>query len=229
MIISLTLMRNMYNKGITTLNSMQTHNKKKKLLKHSVKEVYDKATGELSKHEETNDFLVSSEPAFVKLYLDGIQAIYKLSSSNHSVLNELLKLTSYGGEIILNASVKKRICAFLDTSIGTFDNALLALKKADIIAQKDRGCYMVNPELFGKGAWSEVYKDRARYKKIKLTIEYSGDRQAKRTVKTEIVDDVEQIELLAQSKSISSEEFLAGLDKLDLEGSSPFDDDDDDN
>lgn len=149
---------------------MQKPNSKKKILKHTVKEIYDKETGELLTQEDIKDFAVSSEPAFVKLYLDGIQAIYKLNSSNHSILNELLKITSYGGEIILNSAVKKRICAYLNTSVGTFDNSLITLKKADIIAQKDRGCYMINPELFGKGAWSEVYKDRAKYKKIKMTI-----------------------------------------------------------
>ena len=207
---------------------MQKPNSKKKILKHTVREIYDKETGELLTQEDIKDFTVSSEPAFVKLYLDGIQAIYKLNSSNHSILNELLKITSYGGEIILNSAVKKRICAYLNTSIGTFDNSLIALKKADIIAQKDRGCYMINPELFGKGAWSEVYKDRAKYKKIKMTIEFSGANKARKTVKTEIIDDNEEIELVAKSRNITSEELLAEVAKEDerffpTSGPSPFD------
>ncbi|MBK3508364.1 replication/maintenance protein RepL [Pseudomonas sp. MF6747] len=206
---------------------MNQPNKTKKILKHSIKETYDSVTGELTKQEEVTAFSVSSEPAFVKLYLDGIQAIYKLNSSNHSVLNELLKITNYGGEIILNAAVKKRICAFLNTSIGTFDNTLLILKKSDIIRQKDRGCYMVNPELFGKGPWVEVYKDRAKYKKLKMTIEYSGSKQAKRTVKTELVDDPEAILLEANLRGITSDALLAeikNLEEINFDGPSPFDD-----
>ncbi|MBD8495599.1 replication/maintenance protein RepL [Pseudomonas coleopterorum] len=199
----------------------------KKVLKHTIKETYDRETGELQLQEEVTDYSVSSEPAFVKLYLDGIQAIYKLNSSNHAFLNELLKITNYGGEIILNPAVKKRICAFLNSSIGTFDNTLLTLKRADIIRQKDRGCYMVNPELFGKGPWSEVYKDRAKYKKIKMTIEYSGAKQAKKTIKTEILNDDEAILVEANRRGITSEELLAEFDTselgLDLNSPSPFD------
>jgi hypothetical protein len=206
---------------------MSQVNKIKKVLKHSVKETYDSQTGELQLQEEVTAYSVSSEPAFVKLYLDGIQAIYKLNSSNHAVLNELLKITNYGGEIILNPAVKKRICAFLNTSVGTFDNTLLTLKRADIIRQKDRGCYMVNPELFGKGPWSEVYKDRAKYKKIKMTIEYSGTKQARKTIRTEILNDDEAILVEANRRGITSDELLAEVNiddlGLDLDAPSPFD------
>ena len=118
---------------------MSKANTTKKLLKSQVTNTVDTATGEIKQIEEFQEFSVQSEPAFVKLYLENIKMLYNLTVSNHKILNELLKICNYGGEIILNSSVKKRICESLQTTIGTFDNSLLNLKQHDIIRQQVRG------------------------------------------------------------------------------------------
>lgn len=196
---------------------MSKANTTKKLLKSQVTNTVDTATGEIKQIEEFQEFSVQSEPAFVKLYLENIKMLYNLTVSNHKILNELLKICNYGGEIILNSSVKKRICESLQTTIGTFDNSLLNLKQHDIIRQQVRGIYFVNPELFGKGPWSSVYQDRAKYKKIKMTIEFSGNKTGKKTVKTELVDDVEVLTEQAKLKGISIEQFIKDLEEQDFD------------
>jgi hypothetical protein len=191
---------------------MSRPNATKKLLKSQVANTVDLATGEVKQSEELQEYSVQTEPAFVKLYLENIKMLYDLTVSNHKILNELLKICNYGGEIILNSSVKKRICESLETSIGSFDNSLLKLKQQDIIRQEVRGIYYLNPELFGKGPWSSVYQDRAKYKKIKMTIEFSGDKNAKKTVKTELVDDVDALTTQANLEGLTYEQFVDTLE-----------------
>lgn len=191
---------------------MSRPNATKKLLKSQVTNTVDLATGEVKQSEELQEYSVQTEPAFVKLYLENIKMLYDLTVSNHKILNELLKICNYGGEIILNSSVKKRICESLETSIGSFDNSLLKLKQQDIIRQEVRGIYYLNPELFGKGPWSSVYQDRAKYKKIKMTIEFSGDKNAKKTVKTELVDDVDALTTQANLEGLTYEQFVDTLE-----------------
>lgn len=191
---------------------MSRPNTTKKLLKSQVTNTVDLATGEVKQSEELQEYSVQTEPAFVKLYLENIKMLYDLTVSNHKILNELLRICNYGGEIILNSSVKKRICESLETSIGSFDNSLLKLKQQDIIRQEVRGIYYLNPELFGKGPWASVYQDRAKYKKIKMTIEFSGDKNAKKTVKTELIDDTDAITAQANLEGLTYEQFVDTLE-----------------
>ncbi|MBP6986603.1 MAG: replication/maintenance protein RepL [Alphaproteobacteria bacterium] len=183
---------------------------KKKILKQSIKETFNHETGELTKSEDITDFVVPSEPDFVKIYLEDIKNLHGLSATVHAVLNELLRITDYNNEIIFNSTVKKRIYSSLDMPRGTFDNCITALKKSNIIKSVGYATYMINPEYFGRGPWKQVYQNRAKYQKIKVTTVYTA--KGKKKVETEIVDDTDAMQEAADAADMTMEEFIDNLD-----------------
>lgn len=171
---------------------------------------------------ETNETVsrMPREPDFVKVYLEGISKIYSLSNGENSFLLELLKLVNYDNEIVLNKGIKQKIAKKLDIKEQTVDNNVSKLKKSKIISPtKFRGIYMISPEIFGKGAWSEVYKARAKYQKLCISIEIDNETKSIKDAKIEIerVDDKEKIEKAAKEKNQTIDEFIEYLDELDVD------------
>ena len=84
----------------------------------------------------------------------------------------------YSNEISVSIGKKKAICETLDIFnliegdrvLGTniVDQHITKLVKAGLLARKDKGMYIANPNLFGKGRWTDV-------KKIRMSVEYSED------------------------------------------------------
>lgn len=120
-------------------------------------------TGELKKSSVMKQVKLPSEPPFIKLYLSDICKIYDIPRTGNNILNELLKLTNYNNEIILNSSIKKRIESDLDLKKGMLDNNLTKLKKANILKSEERGIYLLNPNLFGKGSWHDINRLRVTW------------------------------------------------------------------
>jgi len=89
--------------------------------------------------------------------------MYDIPKVGNNVLNELLKLTNYNNEIILNSAIKKRIDKSLMLKKGILDNNLTKLKKAHILKSEERGIYQLNPNLFGKGSWHDINKLRVTW------------------------------------------------------------------
>ena len=123
-------------------------------------EQVDHETGEIRESTTTKTIKIPSEPPFVKLYLADMCKMYDIPKIGNNVLNELLKLTNYNNEIILNSTIKKRIEKSLILKRGILDNNLNKLKKANILKSEERGVYQLNPNLFGKGSWHDINKLR---------------------------------------------------------------------
>ncbi|HCF2750532.1 TPA: replication/maintenance protein RepL [Pseudomonas aeruginosa] len=177
---------------------------------HSVKEVFDKTTGELIKSEEVKNFSVPAEPEYVKMYLKDIASIYSISPLTNKILFHMLAESTYANIVNINPTVKRSICMLVNTSMSTFNNCLSELKAAGIVKEVGRGSYMLNPDLFGKGPWTQVYKNRAIYQSIKVTTVYTAKGSKK--VETEIVDDVEAIQEAADAADMSMDDFIDSLD-----------------
>ena len=126
-------------------------------------EEVDHETGEVKKSSTTKVMKIPSEPPFVKLYLADMCKMYDIPKVGNNVLNELLKLTNYNNEIILNSTIKKRIENELSLKKGILDNNLTKLKKANILKSEERGVYILNPNLFGKGSWHDINKLRVTW------------------------------------------------------------------
>ena len=107
-----------------------------------------------------------TEPSYIKLYLQDILYFSDIPKHHEKILFELLKRACYAGEkegmqIVLNASVKKRIAAELGIqNIRSINNALSDLVKGKILYRIDTGLYNLNPYFFGKGDWQDIARLR---------------------------------------------------------------------
>ena len=134
------------------------------------KDTVDLSTGQIIQTER--EIKVPKEPDFIKLYLDDMVMLKDIPQWVSGILYSLLKRMSYQNEIVLNATIKKRIAADLDITTRTIDNALVTFVKKNILFRVGVGVYQANPYLFGKGEWTNI-------RKIRLQVEYgqNGSRE----------------------------------------------------
>lgn len=116
--------------------------------------------GEFRRYEETNTVNIGSEPNYVKLYLNDILYLSDLPKGLNSVLLAFLNRMHYGNELVLNASLKKKIAKEINLSLSSIDNAISKFVKGGILERTDPGMFIVNPHLFGKGEWRDISKIR---------------------------------------------------------------------
>lgn len=116
----------------------------------------------------------SEEPNYIKLYLEDISYFYEIPKSSSDLVYELFNYVTYNThEIIINMSIKKKIALILKTSVSTIDNNLTKLVKKGIISRVDKGVFILNPYLFGKGDWKSIKELRDR--DLHLEIIYNKD------------------------------------------------------
>ena len=145
---------------------------KKIIQQREVNQVDD--NGAVTSQTEEKVFHLPKEPAYIKLYLEDLERLYKLPTASSPVLYELLRQMNYDGLINLNAAVKKRICEKVNYKKQSLDNYLSKLVATGIFRKADRGVYQPDPHLFGKGDWMSIYKQREAWLKVQYTP--SGER-----------------------------------------------------
>ena len=142
-------------------------------------------TGEV-KESTTVRAVKGEEPSYIKLYLQDISYLYGLPATAGDLMHELLQYVTYGTQqIILNASVKERICKVTGIAKQTLNNRLQDLVNKGIIARDGRGVFVLNPYLFGKGDWKSVRELRS--KNIHLKIVYDKETNTRR-IQGNIID-----------------------------------------
>lgn len=145
----------------------------------------DHETGEI-KESTTVRAIKGEEPSYIKLYLQDISYLYGLPATAGDLMHELLQYVTYGTQqIILNASVKERICKVTGIAKQTLNNRLQDLVNKGIIARDGRGVFVLNPYLFGKGDWKSVRELRS--KNIHLKIVYDKETNTRR-IQGNIID-----------------------------------------
>lgn len=142
----------------------------------------DADTGEVRnivRHERHVTRSVEGEPHFIKVYLNDIARLNGIQAKAIQVLFELLSMMDYRNQISLSAGKKKEMCEKLDiwsrrsngaTELGVniLDQQIHRLVKGGFLSRKDKGVYVANPDLFGRGRWGDI-------RKIRLSIEYTED------------------------------------------------------
>ncbi len=145
----------------------------------------NKITGEITKNVSTISYenKIPSEPAYIKLYTDDLSNLFDLSLSASNVLLCLVSMADYTGEVVVTKGVKERIAIRINAkitktgkpSLSAVNNALTDMIKAEVISRvgdAGSGIYMLNPNLFARGKWSDIYQQR---KSFKMTITYKDD------------------------------------------------------
>ena len=140
----------------------------KKVVHEKVEIVTDVHTGEVVTQKSYKTSVLDREPDFVKLYLKDILRLKDLPKNTENVLNLLLKSMSYKNIIPAYAPIKRMICAELDIKMDTLNKAIDNLYKAGVLISVERGIYMADPNLFGKGEWKDINN-------LRLVINYNQD------------------------------------------------------
>lgn len=153
----------------------------KKIIEETIEKDY--TTGEIKVSSKTTQFK-SDEPNYVKLYLDDISYLNRLTPSSSSVLYELLNYTTYKDHnIVLNSYIKNEIAKKIKTTLGVINNNITKLVNKKILNRVGRGTYILSPFLFGKGDWKSIRE--LRNQNIEMKIIYNCETN-EREISTEI-------------------------------------------
>lgn len=123
-------------------------------------------TGEVLSELRYTKRKVSKEPNFIKLYLDDVMLLSDIPRSKSDVLYLLLRKMNYDNEITVVASHKRDIAKELKCSIINIDKTLALLVDKGILVRKERGVFIANPRLFGRGNWEDI-------EELRLRVDYS--------------------------------------------------------
>ena len=120
---------------------------------------------------------VPNEPSYVKAYVEMLGMMLNVGKCEQALFLYLANIMNYENEVNLTKRVKLEISEAIGYKINTINNALSALVNADLIAKLGGGDYIINPNIFAKGAWESIIKDRIDYKfAINTVIDKNGSR-----------------------------------------------------
>ena len=156
----------------------------------------DYQTGEITKTEQVTSQKISAEPAYVKIYLDHITRLKDLPKCSTSILYSLVQSMTYNSLIVINASVKRMIAKEHGIGIQTISNAITRFVKDGLMVRKDTGLYMLDPNLFARGKWSDIEKLRNEFLEFSITYSPDGSYEMKATFK----EDEKKLEKLDEIK-----------------------------
>ena len=132
--------------------------------------------GEVINTTTKNVAAFEKEPPYIKTYIADIQRISGFPEYVNNVLVELLRNMGYNNIVLMYMPIKQMICNRLGISINTLNKAIDELYKANILIRAARGMYLMDPNIFGRGSWSDI-------KDIRMVVEYNSD--GTRNIKTE--------------------------------------------
>jgi len=141
---------------------------KKKVSRTELRTEVNNETGEIGREVKTDTFLIDREPEFVKLYIQDIARLNDVTGKQNQVLLEFVRHMGYNNIIPTYKPIKKMIARKLNISLHTVDSAVKTFKKKGLFISVDRGIYMADPELFGRGKWSDIQN-------LRLVIDYNQD------------------------------------------------------
>lgn len=133
----------------------------------------DYGTGEVTEHSRSAFTTKEQEPPYVKLYLSHITSIYELPKNSSPVLLEIAKRIGYDNIICINKFIREAIAKSCGMKEHSIANLMSKYVKADLLQRLGQSTYMLNPNLFAKGAWQDIKLMRAEY--LKLTVTYESD------------------------------------------------------
>ena len=135
----------------------------------------DYSTGEVLSTEDVSVVRIPREPPYVKMYIEDLSRIVGLSSGAQSVLFELASKIDYEGIVTITKGTRNRIAERTGLKEPTVRNRISDLVAAGIMRKSGYCEYEMNPNLFAKGDWQDVYKRRQAFR---LEVRYSvtGER-----------------------------------------------------
>lgn len=159
----------------------------------------DTETGEKKGSRSVKSSVVYGEPDFVKLYVEDMLMLMRLSPSHLKLVMWLSRRLTYADDevglcVSLSTALKKLCVEQIGmASVAVLDNALWALNKAGVIKRLGVGLYQLNPYFVGKGNWADVSRIRVTidYDSLGRRIDsyYEADRQRSHAKKVDFVGE----------------------------------------
>ena len=184
--------------------------------------------GEFKKGYKSASYVLDDGPGYVRLYISEVlSTLYGLPASCSTVLFFLLKHITYANKnseksmtVYLNSELKRELLQQSQlTNVQSIDNALQMLIKSRILHRIARSTYQVNPHLFGKGKWEDIYELRMTHiwNSFGHTVVTEARRQKRSAVvlsneDKEIYERYSALEKIAKEKHMTLEELLKQLD-----------------
>lgn len=150
-------------------------------------------TTEVEKTNRTVKIPNSTEPNYIKLYLNDVinlasVDILDVKNTRVDVLYCVLTYIDYHNEIILPLNRREEISEKCGITIDGFNKVLKNLVENQLLFQKIdtktgkpiRSLYIANPHFFGRGKWEDIFN-------LRMTITYNPS--TKRYIQTEINPD----------------------------------------
>jgi hypothetical protein len=128
---------------------------------------YNAETGEIKEETKKQTIQIPKEDEYIKIYIKAVGLLHNLPNSADKIVFELIKYVNYDNEIIINKTMKKNIANRLAISLSRVNMYISDLSKKNILIRKARGVYILNPHLFGKGNWHDIYRLR---KELELNV-----------------------------------------------------------
>lgn len=144
--------------------------------------VINSNTGEVEITETRTNLTVSKEPNYIKIYLDDIVYFSQLPSSSSGILFSIAKRMGYDNKIVLVKNIKEDIANENNLDLGTINNAISNFKKKNILIADGRSTYIINPNLIGKGSWTDISK-------LRMEIQYSPEGRSIKAIEIERAED----------------------------------------
>lgn len=130
---------------------------------------------------------VPTEPNYLKLYVDDLGLLNKLSGGEARALIHIAAIANYDGEIVLPLLIKKRIAEKAEVKVQAISDTIVKLISKGILKRIGSAVYMLNPDLFARGKWRVIREQRKAFQSI--TTYYPNG--AKQTM-TQIVETSEE-------------------------------------
>ena len=125
----------------------------------------DDSTGEIKSMTTVYVSSAQSEPAYLKLYLDGLLQLRDIPLYCWPVLLWLLGRMPYANAdpcFEFGKPLRQRAADDLKLKISQVNHALSDLVKSGALLRVERGLYQFNPAFFARGEWKDIKKLRDR-------------------------------------------------------------------
>ena len=133
--------------------------------KYLTKEIttLDKDTGELVQRESEHMYHSPIEPSFIKMYIEKLGSISRLSPGVIKCFIAIISRTSYDNIVYLLKDDKEFIYRVFDIKEDLLTKAITALTKGKFMIRLSGGKYLINPDYFAKGSWVDIKRVRIQY------------------------------------------------------------------
>ena len=167
-------------------------------------------TGEIIETTKEQTIRFPKTEDFVMTFTKELGFMKNLSKGEILLVFGFLKIVNRDNELILNKSIKERIAKEFDLSVKSINPLISNLAKKGVIINKERGIYLLNTFLFGKGSWGDikelrmniVWNFKEQTKSVSIEQEYLNEEEL---LQKQIEQQQEQLRLIQQNKKMENE------------------------